>query len=75
MIGSLEEYAYEYNKNFTNGYYVYYGSPEEIQVTYRFPDKFKLKEIVYSKETAGNKEFNTADAKPRNAGWEGIKVL
>ena len=61
VIGSLEEYAYEYNKNYTNGYYVYYGSPEEIRVTYRFPDKFKLKEIVYSKETAGNEEFNMAE--------------
>lgn len=57
VIESLEEYASNYNSEYTNGYDVYSGAPERFCVTYRFPKSFVLRELVYSKKTSDGAEF------------------
>ncbi len=57
VIGSLEDYAAEYDSNLTNGLYVYDKATRGIEITYRFPKGFTLKKIIYNRETAGGNEF------------------
>ncbi len=57
VIGSLEDYAEEYDINRTNGFYVYDQTTRGIEVTYRFPEDFTLKKVIYNRETAGGNEF------------------
>ena len=54
VIGSLENYVYDFDDTVcTNGYIVHLEHlGETIEVTYKFPEGFDLKEIIYSKETA-----------------------
>lgn len=58
VIDSLETYASNYKSEYTNGYDVYSGAPEQFSVTYRFPKSFKLKELIYSAQTSGGNEFS-----------------
>ena len=58
VIDSLETYAANYKSEYTNGYDVYSGAPEQFSVTYRFPKAFVLKELLYSKQTSGGCEFS-----------------
>lgn len=57
IIGSLEEYAYDYNDNQTNGYYVYDQMNQTLEVKYKFPDNFSLKKVIYNETTAGGGEY------------------
>ena len=61
VIGSLEKYVEKYNENATNGYYVNYGE-NDLHITYKFPDKFNIRKIVYSPETAGGGEFTMKES-------------
>lgn len=61
VIGYLEDYAATYNKNYTNGYDIYYGAAHQFEVTYRFPSDFTLKKIMYSKEVSSGGEFTIAE--------------
>ena len=58
VIGMLEQYADQYDENDTNGFYIYDTTRKELEVTYKFPENFTLKRIIYNKETAGGCEFN-----------------
>lgn len=57
VIGSLEQYASEYDSNDTDGYYVFGNSNRKIAVKYKFPNGFKLKEIIYNEETSNGGEY------------------
>lgn len=56
-IGSLENYAYDYDGNKTNGYYVYDYINSNLEVKYKFPENFSLKKIIYNETTAGGGEY------------------
>ena len=57
VIGSLEQYAVDYDSAHSNGYYVYDPSISNFEVTYKFPENFTLKRLIYNSETAGGAEF------------------
>lgn len=57
VIGRLEQYADKYDENDTNGFYIYDTTRKELEVTYKFPENFTLKRIIYNKETTGGCEF------------------
>lgn len=61
VIGSLEKYAYQFNENQTDGYNVYSDSNGKLEVTYKFPENFTLKKIIYNKETASGGEYSVMD--------------
>jgi len=58
VIGSLENYVYECDNDYTDGYYVY-ADASAFEVKYKFPEKFVLKKITYNKETSSG-EYNLA---------------
>lgn len=57
VIGSLEQYAVDYDSTHSNGYYIYDPSINNFEVTYKFPKNFTLKRLIYNSETAGGAEF------------------
>ncbi|MCI9078283.1 MAG: ABC transporter permease subunit [Lachnospiraceae bacterium] len=57
VIGLLEQYAYQFDENNTNGFYIYDSSTKELEVTYKFPKNFTLKRIIYNKDITGGAEF------------------
>ncbi len=71
VIDSLETYATNYKSEYTNGYDVYSGAPEQFSVTYRFPGSFVLKELLYSKQTSGGCEFSENNNKYSDYGFFG----
>lgn len=71
VIDSLETYATNYKSEYTNGYDVYSGAPEQFSVTYRFPKTFVLKELLYSKQTSGGCEFLQNNSKYSDYGFFG----
>lgn len=71
VIDSLETYATNYKNEYTNGYDVYSGAPEQFSVTYRFPKSFVLKELLYSKQTSGGCEFSEKNNKYSDYGFFG----
>ncbi len=77
VIGSLENYAYAYDNEYTNGTVAYYREePSEFAVVYKMPDNFSLKELLYSKETAKGREFEMAYTGYTSSGFFGnAKVL
>ncbi len=66
-IGSLEDYAYEYNREYTTGYEASIkedrGRMYDFKVKYKFPDGFKLRRILYNENTAAGEfalsEYNS----------------
>ncbi|MFG6392996.1 MAG: ABC transporter permease [Lachnospiraceae bacterium] len=56
-IGSLEQYADKFDGNLTNGLYIYDPQTKNLEVTYKFPEGFTLRRIIYNEETAGGAEF------------------
>lgn len=59
VIGSLEQYADQFDSNFTNGLYIYDPQTKSLEVTYKFPENFTLRRIIYNEDTAGGAEFKT----------------
>ena len=57
VIGSLEQYAVDYDSAHSNGYYVYDPSISNFEVTYKFPENFTLKRLIYNSGTTGGAEF------------------
>ena len=47
----------DYDSAHSNGYYVYDPSISNFEVTYKFPENFTLKRLIYNSETAGGAEF------------------
>lgn len=61
VIGSLENYAYSYDGNETDGYYVYNSKNNEFNVQYKFPENFSIKKIIYNEETVGGGEYKLSN--------------
>lgn len=62
IIGSLQEYAYDYDSSQTDGNYllgrINGNMSQNIKVKYKFPENFKLKKIIYNETTAGGGEYS-----------------
>lgn len=60
IIGQLSAYAYGFDKDDTDGHIINSGIYNDFPVTYKFPEGFTLKKIIYNEETAGGGEFEAA---------------
>lgn len=61
IIGSLESYAYDYDSNKTDKYYVYDNTGDSFEVRYKFPKNFTLKKIIYNEHTTSGGEYRLAN--------------
>ena len=72
VIGMLDQYISKFDENQTNGYYIYDFSDKKFEVTYKFPEDFTLKRIIYNEDTTGGCEFKLSKSQYAECAFIGM---